>query len=249
MEEQFWSIRNIPPDTVLHWLEFQARLLFVFQFKTIYGDLKKVLPEVRGKVLDVGCGQNPYKHLFNSRKTKYYAIDIVESGRFGYENSQNLKFDGQHLPFLDESFDYFLCTEVLEHVEEPQKLIDEIYRVLKSKAAGVITVPWSVRSHYIPYDYYRFTPAILTRYFKNFKSHKVIPRGTDITVIVSKIIVIYYRNIRLSKNVLLWPVNLIIAIALLPLVMLAVFIGHLSLFFHIGSKDDPLGYTVWLEKA
>lgn len=223
--------------------------MFNFQVKTIYGDLKKVLPKVRGKVLDVGCGQSPYKHLFTSGKTEYYAIDIVESGQFGYENSESLKFDGQRIPFSDESFDYFLCTEVLEHLEEPQKLVDEIYRVLKSKAAGVITVPWSARFHYIPYDYYRFTPTTLARYFKNFKSQKVVPRGTDITVIVSKIIVIYCQNIKLSKKALLWPAKLIIAIALLPLVMLAVFIGHLSLFFHIGSEDDPLGYTIWLEKA
>jgi len=249
MEEQFQPLAIPRPDTFCNWLKFQARLLIDFQFKTIYDDLKKFLPEVKGKVLDVGCGSNPYKHLFTSQGVWYCGIDIYEAGWFGYENSQSLKFDGQRIPFSDESFDYCLCTEVLEHVEEPQKLVDEIYRVLKSKAGGVITVPWSARNHYIPYDYYRFTPSTLTRYFKNFKSHKVVPRGTDITVIVSKIIVIYCRNIKLSKKVLLWPAKLIIAIALLPLVILAVFIGHLSLLFHTGSKDDPLGYTIWLEKA
>jgi SAM-dependent methyltransferase len=249
MEEQFRPIAIPEPNTFWNWLKFQARLLIDFQVKTIYGDLKKVLPEVRGKVLDVGCGQNPYKHLLTSGKTEYYGIDIVESGQFGYHNFKSLKFDGKRIPFTDEQFDYVLCTEVLEHVEEPQKLVDEIYRVLKSGAAGVITVPWSARFHYIPYDYYRFSPVTLTRYFKNFNSHKVVPRGTDITVIVSKIIVIYCWNIKLSKKALLWPAKLIIAIALFPLVMLAVFIGHLSLFFRIGSIDDPLGYTIWLEKA
>ncbi|MCX5714105.1 MAG: methyltransferase domain-containing protein [Candidatus Omnitrophica bacterium] len=142
-----------------------------------------------------------------------------------------------------------LCTEVLEHLEEPQELVAEIYRVLKHGAGGVITVPWSVRSHYIPYDYYRFTPDALTKLFHNFSSYKIVPRGTDIAVVASKIIVIYCWSVRFSEKVWLWPAKLIIAIALLPLVALVVFIGHLSLFFRIGSKDDPLGYTVWLEKT
>ena len=250
MEEQFRPSSYTPsPSAVWNWLRLQARLLLDFQFKTIYRDLKNILPGIKGKVLDVGCGQSPYKQLFNCRGISYCGIDIYEAGRFGYKNSESLKFDGQRIPFPDASFDYFLCTEVLEHVEEPQKLVDEIYRVLKPSTAGVITVPWSARFHYIPCDYYRFTPAALSRYFKNFKSQKVVPRGSDITVVASKIVVIYYWSIKLSNNALLWPVKLIAAIALFPLAILAVLIGHLSLILRIGSKDDPLGYTIWLEKA
>jgi SAM-dependent methyltransferase len=49
--------------------------------------------------------------------------------------------DGHHLPFRDNSFDKVYSFDVIEHVESPQKLVTEIFRVLKSGESIEITTP------------------------------------------------------------------------------------------------------------
>jgi SAM-dependent methyltransferase len=57
----------------------------------------------------------------------------------------------------DESYNVVLCTEVLEHVPQPEKLIAEVRRVLKPRGKFILSVPHLSRLHEEPYDYYRFT--------------------------------------------------------------------------------------------
>ena len=78
MTEQFQPISNTPPAGFAGKLKFYGRMLLDLQLLTIYKDLKKRLPLFTGKVLDVGCGQSPYKFLLNN-KTRYFGIDVVES--------------------------------------------------------------------------------------------------------------------------------------------------------------------------
>ena len=71
--------------------------------------------------------------------------------------------------------------------------------------------------------------------------------GTDITVIVSKSIVVYLRWLK-PVNKLWLPLTLLAAVVTLPLLVVGVVVGHASLLLNIGSTDDPLGYTIWVEK-
>jgi ubiquinone/menaquinone biosynthesis C-methylase UbiE len=209
--------------------------------------LKKFLPGVRGKVVDVGAGQSPYKHLLDADVAQYVGLDIRGADNFGYNNPEIVHFDGRHIPLESDSIDALLCTEVLEHVEDAQELIDEMHRILKPGGRGVLTIPWSARYHYIPYDYHRFTPSRLKIMFSAFSSASVQPRGTDITAIVSKSIVVYLRYFN-PKNKLWLPISLLAAFVGAPIVLGAVLLGHASIQLKIGSTDDPLGYTVWVEK-
>lgn len=88
-----------------------------------------------------------------------------------------------------------MCTEVLEHVEDYQTLVNEVYRVLKPGGSAIFTIPWSARYHYIPYDYFRYTPSSLQKIFSKFKDLQIIARGTDVTAISSKLVVLYFRNV------------------------------------------------------
>tara|TARA_Y100000031_G_scaffold153650_1_gene199400 strand:+ start:1001 stop:1471 length:471 start_codon:yes stop_codon:yes gene_type:complete len=45
------------------------------------------------------------------------------------------------LPFEDDKFDSVICSEVLEHIEDDQKAIQELYRVLKREGLLILTVP------------------------------------------------------------------------------------------------------------
>lgn len=209
--------------------------------------MKPFLRSLSGKVIDVGAGESPFMHLLHSATTDYVALDTHGANDFGYDNARVLRFDGAHLPFDNASVDHFICTEVLEHVEEPQQLVDEMYRVTKAGGRGAVTVPWSARYHFIPYDYRRYTPTLLRKLFSGFTTVEIAERGTDVTVIASKIIVAYARLVAPRRKAELL-IRLPAAVILLPVAMTAVVMGHLSLVFGLGSADDPLGYTIWLQK-
>jgi SAM-dependent methyltransferase len=246
MKEDFRPVRHAYPKGFFGKTKFFLRLLLDLQLLTIYLDLKKQLRFFKGEVLDVGCGQSPFKFLLQPDKTNYQGIDTVDSDKFDYNNKTITHFDGKVIPFTDDKFDYLLCTEVLEHVLNYQKLIDEMFRVMKEGSTGVFTIPWSARYHYIPNDYFRFTPSIIKTMFGSFSKVQITPRGTDLTSIAAKIVVLFSRNLYPSD---IWRfVFLPFWIILLPILLLSLFIGYLSLLFRIGSKNDPLGYTIVVEK-
>jgi len=244
--EGFQPISNVGPDGFAGSVKFYGRLVIDFQTLTALPHLKEVLPHFRGEVLDVGCGQSPYKFLLKKGETKYYGIDIPEAARFKYHNTEITPFNGQDIPFGDEKFDGLICTEVLEHVEHYQKLIDEMHRVMRTGATGLITVPWSARYHYIPWDFFRYTPSSLRTMFAKFSEAKITNRGTDITVIANKVIVLFIRNL---LPVVAWRWILVpFWILFTPILGLVTVMGHLSLWFNLGTDEDPLGYTIVVKK-
>jgi ubiquinone/menaquinone biosynthesis C-methylase UbiE len=61
------------------------------------------------------------------------------------------------MPFSGMTFDAAVCTQVLEHVPEPQQVVNEIVRVLKPGGVFFLSAPQSWHQHQKPYDYYRYT--------------------------------------------------------------------------------------------
>lgn len=245
-KEQFRPVKHEPPVGFTGKLKFYGRMLLDMQILTIYTDIKKELPAYSGNVLDVGCGQSPYKFLLNKANTSYKGIDIIDADNFDYRNNDITPFDGQNIPFDNETFDVIICTEVLEHVYEHQALVNEMYRVCKSGAKGIITIPFSARYHYIPFDYFRYTPAALKKIFSAFSLIEIKPRGTDILSICAKIIVLFSRNI--IPDTLLKVIFLPLWIILLPGLALIILLAHLSRLLKLGSDHDPLGYTIKFTK-
>ena len=245
MAEKFKPLSNLPPDTFFGKIKFYGRMILDLQILTIYRDVKKELPGYDGNLLDVGCGQSPYRFLLKP-EVNYFGIDIADAEKFDYRNPAITPFNGEDIPFEDEKFDAFICTEVLEHVEKYQKLTDEMYRVLKKEGKGIVTIPWSARYHYIPWDYFRYTPSSLKIIFSRFSSVEIRPRGTDIAVIGSKIIVLFFRNL---LPVIAWKWLLVpFWIVLSPILLVSVLISHISLALRLGSEEDPLGYTILVTK-
>ena len=196
--------------------------------------------------VDVGCGQSPYRFLLDRDTTSYVGIDISDADKFDYVNSEIVPFDGEHIPFPDDYFDAVICTEVLEHVLHFQGLVDEIYRVMRVDGEAIVTVPWSARFHYIPYDFFRYTPASLREVFRGFREAAISARGTDISVIASKLVVLWFRNLvpvdhRKRVFIPLWVIAS-------PALAVVLAIAHICTVAGVGSADDPLGYTVLLRK-
>jgi len=244
--ESFRPVSNTPPTTFVGRIKFYGRMVFDLQVLTVHRDLRKHLPGYHGNVLDVGCGQSPYRFLLNTKATNYVGIDISDADKFDYENPEIVPFDGEHIPFSDGHFDAVICTEVLEHVSHFQGLVDEIHRVLRDGGEAIVTVPWSARYHYIPHDYFRYTPSSLGAIFAQFRKVTITPRGTDISAIASKLVVLWFRNLlpanrRRRGLIPLW-------ILASPLLAVVLAIAHVCTMNRTGSTDDPLGYTIVVTK-
>lgn len=251
--EEFRPPPHSAPSTPISRFLFYLRLTADLQTNSIYRDLRKHLVGFSGKILDIGCGNSPFRHLLDTMISEYHGIDVQEASSFGYRNPDTVYYDGKVIPFADRSFDALLCTEVLEHVADPTDLVREMRRVLRPGGLAIITVPWSARFHYKPLDYYRYTPSALERLFKSFSKQTISPRGTDLSSIASKIVVCYLRNVlklRPSnlKDCLLLPLRLVGAVIAIPILSLSLLFGHCGILFSLGSTDDPLGYTIIVRK-
>lgn len=105
-----------------------------------------------GVLLDVGCGNKPYRAWF-SNVNAYIGTDVTVVG-----NSEvDVVSSSLHLPFASQSFDFVICTQVIEHVEEPSQVMLEINRVLKNGGLLMLSAPMYWRLHEEPYDFYRYT--------------------------------------------------------------------------------------------
>jgi SAM-dependent methyltransferase len=116
--------------------------------------MRKFAGHVQGRVLDVGCGQKPYRAMF---KTSEYIGVEIDSPENRKSKAADHFYDGKHLPFADGDFDTVLCNQVLEHVFEPDEFVDELHRVLKPGGALVLTAPFAWDEHEQPFDYARYS--------------------------------------------------------------------------------------------
>jgi len=98
----------------------------------------------------VGCGGQPYRDLFMN-VTRYIGLDLPPNGQ------AELYGDGMKMPFRDAVFDTVLCNEVLEHVPEPSRLLEEAARVLRAGGILLLTTPQTWGLHHEPHDFYRYT--------------------------------------------------------------------------------------------
>jgi SAM-dependent methyltransferase len=128
---------------------------------------------LRGRVLDVGCGMQPYRRWMHPSVT-YTGLD-----REGPLSQPDVVGTVDALPFDDEVFDGLLSTQVFEHVRAPHDALRECARVLAPGATIVLTVPGVWPAHEVPYDYWRFTKYGVERVLEEqgFESIDVVPAG------------------------------------------------------------------------
>jgi SAM-dependent methyltransferase len=104
-----------------------------------------------GRLLDVGCGRRPYVGLL-SEVSEYVGVDA--DTRSGDADLGALAYA---LPFASASFDTVLSTQTLEHVEQPQRAVAEMARVLRPGGHLILSAPQTWRVHEQPYDFFRYT--------------------------------------------------------------------------------------------
>ena len=104
---------------------------------------KKYLP-LKGKILDVGCGDGIFAWSVFKRQKIDLGVDVDNSLWKEAKNRKNylkvVNYDGKKLPVKSETFDTVICNCVLEHVIKPEKLVAEMMRVTKVGGIFLATV-------------------------------------------------------------------------------------------------------------
>jgi SAM-dependent methyltransferase len=118
--------------------------------------MKRASIYIGGICLDIGSGNSPYRRYLNIEK--YISIDKKETQAVSYKKNEHcVEADVKKLPFDDNYADTVLLNQVLEHIDEHENALDEIYRVLKNRGIFVISVPFIYHMHAEPNDYFRFS--------------------------------------------------------------------------------------------
>ncbi len=109
-----------------------------------------------GLILNVGSGDDcAHERVINFDLDLLPGVDVVGNG--------------ENLPFLDEEFDLIINQAVLEHVKRPEKIINEIFRVLKKSGYVYVETPFLQEYHGFPLDFQRYTLMGLENLLSSFE--------------------------------------------------------------------------------
>jgi SAM-dependent methyltransferase len=118
-------------------------------------ELKRAYNYLKGRLIDIGCGEKPYAEMVKPYVTEHIGVDHQDT----LHDKSNIDRFGSayNIPAEDGEFDSAICTVVLEHLEEPDKAIAECRRVLKSGGVAIYTTVLFWHLHEEPRDFFRYT--------------------------------------------------------------------------------------------
>lgn len=108
----------------------------------------------KGDVIDVGGKKD------NTRGAFTPPLDKVNSWKFCNIDpvvAPDFLCSAEEIPVDDESFDMAVCCEVIEHLENPERVLNEISRILKKDGTLIGSIPFMYPRHADPYDFQRWT--------------------------------------------------------------------------------------------
>jgi SAM-dependent methyltransferase len=159
--------RFLPAEQARKWLRLSSDWVDL-QLSLVLTALRRVAPQAKGRLLDVGCGDKPYQSIFQPYVSEYVGVEHRETfaltSAFGVEarapgeRGPDVLYSGDRLPFADGSFDTVLNVQVLEHTPRPGQLVREMARVLAKDGLLILLAPFQFRLHEEPHDYFRYSP-------------------------------------------------------------------------------------------
>ena len=126
---------------------------------TYYHHLKTLLNRHDQQKIIINLGSGPA--ILNNRR------DIINIDIFAF-NQVDMVADAFNLPIKDQSVDVVINTAMIEHVSDPSKIVNEIYRILKKDGDFVCYLPFIVPFHAAPNDFHRWTIEGVKHCFQQF---------------------------------------------------------------------------------
>ena len=163
----------------------RARLSYTYHRKSLDKHLQPACNTLTGMVIDLG-GVKKRRGAFQvpQRLGLYWVCLNLNSGV-----DPDLVGDVACVPFIDACADTVVCTEVLEHVPNPEDVLTEAYRLLKPGGKLIVSIPFMMKVHANPYDYQRYTSTKLHNLLTEigFRQLNIQPLGLYFTILADLI--------------------------------------------------------------
>lgn len=212
-----------------------------FTRRGLYKQIATLAPEVKGDVLDFGCGSKPYKSLFRGASS-YTGLDIAVSGHDHKNSDVDIYYDGHTIPIADNSMDAVVSFEVLEHVFNIDNVLTEIHRVLKPQGQLLVTLPFAWFEHEQPYDFARYTSFGLRHVMeRNGFTVEILHKTTTSMEAICQLFVEYVANITRTKIQILNKATQILLV--FPITLIAFLVCVMA-----PTRDDLFGNLVCLAR-
>lgn len=139
-----WNERMVARYDIERYYERSHGLVRWIENRRIAELVKLAAPRAGERVLEVGCGAGHVLQRFEG--TERTGMDLsqtmLERARRRLPKGVRLmQGSADSLPFASSSFDIVLCTEVLEHVQDPRRVIAELVRVAGPRGRVVVSIP------------------------------------------------------------------------------------------------------------
>jgi len=135
-------------------------------------------------MVDLGCGEAPYKEFFLQYVDQYIGVDWTNS-------YHNIKADvvsdlNERVALPNNCANVVISISVMEHLHNPKRFLNESYRILKDGGVFILQVPFQWWVHEEPYDYFRFTPYGLKYLLQKagFRQIEIYPTGGFYNVVI-----------------------------------------------------------------
>jgi ubiquinone/menaquinone biosynthesis C-methylase UbiE len=110
-----------------------------------------------GRLVDIGCGRKPWAPTFAPYVTEHIGVDQEEPTSPDH-GQVDIVGDAYDVPLDNDSADTVLLTELLIHLAEPVKALQEAYRLLRPGGGIIVTTPMLIPITTHPHDYFRYSP-------------------------------------------------------------------------------------------
>jgi SAM-dependent methyltransferase len=139
----------------------------------------------KGSLLDCGAGKVPFYGVYKELVSDITCTDWGSSPHDLKHIDKEVDLS-KELPFKDSSIDTILLTDVLEHLSNPQLLLSESERILRTNGRILIFVPFLYWLHEQPHDYFRYTEHALTHLIESsgLISVEIYPYGGGSDVLI-----------------------------------------------------------------
>jgi len=106
--------------------------------------VEKMIGNKRYRILDVGCGNGSLLQPFCTSQ-ECYGVDISEiqlkKAQMKGIRTCHIDLESERLPFANDFFDLVICSETIEHLLDPDNLLQEIHRTVRLGGTFILTFP------------------------------------------------------------------------------------------------------------
>ena len=130
-------------------------------------------------LLDAGAGTCRYQKSIEKKGYRYESHDFQQIFDRDAQGVHTYISDITNIQTEKNKFDIIVCTQVLEHLDNPLEALLELHRIMKDTGSIYLTTNFLFPIHSAPYDFFRFTKFGLEYIFKEagFKILSLEPRG------------------------------------------------------------------------